>query len=156
MLNLSGMVDANLGAWVINRAYDKVADSVEAVASGGSISDNTASAIIQMLLRGDIAASQEGARNASDAISMVQTFEAAASSIDQKLIQMQELATQAATGTYSDEQKAVMQAEFEDLADEINDQETIDVARRFVAKHGERVEMLERKLKAQQEELALT
>ncbi len=41
------------------------------------------------------------------------------------------------------------------LAGEINDQETIDVAMRFAAKHGERVEMLERKLKAQQEELAL-
>ncbi len=121
MLNISSMVEANFGAWVINRAYDRVADSIEAVASGDSINDGTASAIIQMLLRGDIAASQEGARNAGDAISMVQTFEAAASSIDQTLIQMQELATQAATGTYSDEQKAVMQAEFEELADEIND-----------------------------------
>ncbi len=41
------------------------------------------------------------------------------------------------------------------LAGEIDDEETIEVARRFVAKHGERVAVLERKLKAQREELAL-
>jgi hypothetical protein len=41
------------------------------------------------------------------------------------------------------------------LAGEINDQETVEIANRFAAKHGERVEMLELKLKAQQEELEL-
>ena len=41
------------------------------------------------------------------------------------------------------------------LAAEIQDTETVDVAQRFVAKHGERVSMLERKLAAQREELAL-
>lgn len=41
------------------------------------------------------------------------------------------------------------------LAAEIQDQETVEVAGRFVAKHGERAGVLERKVAAQREELAL-
>ena len=41
------------------------------------------------------------------------------------------------------------------LASEIQDQETVDVAQRFAAKHRERVAVLERKLVALQDELAL-
>jgi len=41
------------------------------------------------------------------------------------------------------------------LAGEIQDQETVDVAQRFAAKHGERIGVLARKLAAQREELAL-
>jgi len=41
------------------------------------------------------------------------------------------------------------------LAAEIQDQETVAVAARFVTKHRERVAVLERKLVAQREELAL-
>jgi hypothetical protein len=42
------------------------------------------------------------------------------------------------------------------LAGEIQDQETVAVAKRFAAKHGERIGVLERKLAAEREELALT
>ena len=42
------------------------------------------------------------------------------------------------------------------LAAEIQDQETVQIAARFAARHGERVAVLERKLAAQREELALT
>jgi hypothetical protein len=42
------------------------------------------------------------------------------------------------------------------LAAEIQDQETVQVAERFAAKHRERAGVLERKLAAQREELALT
>ena len=41
------------------------------------------------------------------------------------------------------------------LASGIQDQETVDVAERFAAKHRERVEILERKLEAQRSELVL-
>jgi len=41
------------------------------------------------------------------------------------------------------------------LAAEIQDQETVQIAERFTARHGERVAVLERKLAAQREELAL-
>ena len=41
------------------------------------------------------------------------------------------------------------------LAEAIKDQETVDVAQRFTAKHGERVTMLEQKIQAQRAELVL-
>ena len=41
------------------------------------------------------------------------------------------------------------------LASEIQDQETVDVARRFAAKHRERTDVLEKKLAALKDELAL-
>jgi vacuolar-type H+-ATPase subunit I/STV1 len=41
------------------------------------------------------------------------------------------------------------------LAEGIDDSETVEIAQRFTAKHGERVAVLEQKLAAQQAELAL-
>jgi hypothetical protein len=41
------------------------------------------------------------------------------------------------------------------LAEGIDDRETVEIAQRFAAKHGERVAVLEQKLAAQQAELAL-
>jgi hypothetical protein len=41
------------------------------------------------------------------------------------------------------------------LAGEIQDKETVEIAQRFVARHGERVAVMEKKLAAQRDELAL-
>ncbi|MCK4959174.1 MAG: flagellin FliC, partial [Planctomycetes bacterium] len=57
-------------------------------------------------------------RNITDGISLVQTasmYEAVAS---KSLVRMKELAAQAASGTYSDQQKGIMQQEFDQLAAE--------------------------------------
>ena len=102
---------------IVNR---RIANSVEAICSGEIACDNTASLMIRELLRGEIAGSLQAARNASDGISIVQTFEGAASSISKILTQMAELATASANGVYSDEQKAIMQGQFKDSANEIN------------------------------------
>lgn len=102
---------------IVNR---RIANSVEAICSGERTSDGT-TLLIRELLRGEIAGSLQAARNASDGISMVQTFEgAASSSISEILTQMAELATKAESGIYSDAQKAVMQEQFKDSANEIN------------------------------------
>ena len=102
---------------IVNR---RIANSVEAICSGEIACDDTASLMIRELLRGEIAGSLQAARNASDGISIVQTFEGAASSINKILIQMAELAAKAESGIYSDAQKAVMQEQFKDSANEIN------------------------------------
>ena len=59
-------------------------------------------------------------RNASDAISMIQTAEGAMSVIDEKLIRMKELAEQAATGTYTTAQREIMNSEYQAMAAEID------------------------------------
>lgn len=50
---------------------------------------------------------------------MIQTADGALSVIDEKLIRMNELAEQAATGTYTDDQRAIIDQEYQTMADEI-------------------------------------
>jgi flagellin len=50
---------------------------------------------------------------------MLQTFEGALAAVDDALIRMKELAEQAATGSYSQQQRRIMDAEFQEMAQEI-------------------------------------
>jgi flagellin len=58
-------------------------------------------------------------RNANDAISLIQTADGALQVIDEKLIRMKELASQAATGSYSSEQRLIIDSEYQAMASEI-------------------------------------
>ena len=115
--NLSG---ADLGPSIINEAYDNLSQSMQSIASGKKVGGPIAHSIIAEQLRGDVAVNMQGVRNANDGISMVQTFDGAASNISSNLTKMSQLAMQAASGTLSGEQKAVIQAEFNELAAEVN------------------------------------
>jgi flagellin len=115
--NLSG---ADLGSSIINEAYDNLSQSMQSMASGKKVDGETALSIIAQQLRGDVAVNMQGVRNANDGISMIQTFDGAASNIGSNLTKMSQLAMQAANGTLSDQQKSVIQAEFNELAAEVN------------------------------------
>ena len=117
MFGLDNVLETGYSAHVI--VYSRIKDSFEAIASGERTSDGTTS-LVRELLRGEIAGSLQGARNASDGISIVQTFEGAVSSINEILAIMAGLATASANGVYSDAQKAIMQEQFKDSANEIN------------------------------------
>jgi flagellin len=119
-MGVGNVSDANFGPLFINDAYDGISDSTKAIASGQKSHTHTASSIIAEQLRVEAAVNQQGVRNANDAISMLQTFEGAANNINSNLRQMARLAMQAGTGTFSDKQKAVIEAEFNELAAEIN------------------------------------
>jgi len=119
MLELGNVLMATYNAYVISGAYNGLPEST-ADYQGSSVDDDTAVSIIQNLLHGQAAGSTETARNASEAISMVQTFEDATNTISEKLAQMEELTEQATSGTYSQEELAEMQQELEGLAEEIN------------------------------------
>jgi flagellin-like hook-associated protein FlgL len=77
-------------------------------------------AIIRYLLDGNTVESPQNEGYAREAISVTQMFAQAAASINEKLERMEELAEQA-TGTHSKKKLEAMQAEFEQLADEINE-----------------------------------
>jgi flagellin len=70
-------------------------------------------------MRSDIASLNQGVRNANDAISMIQTADGALGVIDEKLIRMKELATQASTGTYTSDQRLIIDSEYQAMASEI-------------------------------------
>ncbi|MEW6263531.1 MAG: flagellin [Thermodesulfobacteriota bacterium] len=103
--------------------YGKLATSTQRLSSGlriNSAADDAAGLAIRELMRADIAVLNQGLRNASDAISMIQTAEGALSVIDEKLTRMKELAEQAATGTYTTAQREIMNSEYQAMAREID------------------------------------
>jgi flagellin-like hook-associated protein FlgL len=106
----------------LNIHYAELAASTKRLSSGlriGSSADDAAGLAIRELMRADIAALNQGARNASDAISMIQTADGALQIIDEKLIRMKELAEQAATGTYDSTQRTMIDREFQAMSSEI-------------------------------------
>jgi flagellin len=85
-----------------------------------SAKDDAAGLAVRELMRADIAVIQQGARNAQDGISMLQTMEGAMATIDDALVRMQQLAEQAATGSYSTAQRSIMESEFKEMREEID------------------------------------
>ena len=79
--------------------YNDLKTSTSRLSSGlrvNSAADDAAGLAIRELMRTDIAALQQGVRNANDAISLIQTADGALAVIDEKLTRMKELAEQAA------------------------------------------------------------
>ncbi len=113
---------ANNVARNLNIHYGNLAQSTQRLSSGlriNSAADDAAGLAIRELQRADIASLNQGARNANDAISMIQTADGALQTIDEQLIRMKELATQAATGTYDSTQRLMIESEYQSLASEI-------------------------------------
>ena len=123
---MSLVINHNLMAMNASRnlahAYGNLSTSTRRLSSGlrvGTAADDAAGLAIRELMRADIKSLGQGVRNANDAISMIQTADGALGVIDEKLIRMKELATQAATGTYNSGQRQMINDEFQAMASEI-------------------------------------
>jgi flagellin len=123
MLAIKSNIMAANAARQLGMAYEALATSVERLSSGlriNSAKDDAAGLAVRELMRADIAVLQQGARNAQDAVSMLQTMEGSLAVVDESLVRMKQLAEQAATGSYSDSQRLIMDAEFKEMANEID------------------------------------
>ncbi len=123
MLAIKNNLMALNAARHLGNSYDALATSVERLSSGlriNSAKDDAAGLAVRELMRADIAVFQQAARNALDGISMIQTMEGAMATIDDKLVRMQQLAEQAATGSYSSAQRSIMENEFKEMREEID------------------------------------
>ncbi len=106
----------------ISSNYAKIAEATERLSSGkriNSAADDPAGLAVSGLMRADIVAFNQGARNANDAVSLVQTADGAMSNINENLIHMKSLALQASTGTITDDQRSIINSEYQLRADEI-------------------------------------
>ena len=106
----------------LQEAYGNLGTSTRRLSSGlrvGTAADDAAGLAIRELMRADVKSLNQGMRNANDAISMIQTADGALQVIDEKLIRMKELATQASTGTYNSDQRLIIDSEFQAMASEI-------------------------------------
>jgi flagellin len=122
MLAIKNNLMAANAARYLGQSYDALASSVERLSSGlriNSASDDAAGMAVRELMRADIAVLEQGARNAQDGVSMLQTMEGAMQVQDNLLVRMQQLAEQAATGSYSSAQRVIMDNEFDQLTAEI-------------------------------------
>jgi flagellin len=123
MLAIKNNVMASNAARHLSMSYDNLSKSIERLSSGlriNSAKDDAAGLAVRELMRADIAVLQQGARNAQDGISMLQTMEGAMAVVDDALIRMKQLAEQASTGSYSSAQRTIMQNEFDEMRKEID------------------------------------
>ncbi len=123
MLAIKNNIMAANAARHLGTSYDALARSVERLSSGlriNSAKDDAAGLAVRELMRADIAVLQQGTRNALDGISMLQTMEGALAVVDDALVRMKQLAEQAATGSYSSDQRAIMNSEFDEMRQEID------------------------------------
>jgi flagellin len=106
----------------LSQSYSALGVSTRRLSSGlrvGTAADDAAGLATRELMRADIASINQGVRNANDAVSMIQTADGALGVVDEKLIRMKELATQASTGTYTSDQRLIIDSEYQAMASEI-------------------------------------
>jgi flagellin len=123
MLAIKNNLMAENASRAVATTYDALAKSVERLSSGLRINgaaDDAAGLAVRDVLRADIQVLRQGARNAQDGISMLQTGEGALAVVDELLVRMKELAEQAATESYTTEQLAIMDDEFQAMMEEID------------------------------------
>ncbi len=122
MLAIKNNLMAANAARYLGASYDALATSVERLSSGqriNSASDDAAGMAVRELMRADVAVLNQGARNAQDGVSLLQTMEGALQTIDNLMVRMQQLAEQASTGSYSSAQRVIMDNEFTEMSNEI-------------------------------------
>ena len=101
---------------------DKLGKAMEKLASGYRINragDDAAGLAISEKLRAQIGGLNQASRNASDAVSMVQTAEGALNQVHAMLQRVRELAVQYKNGTLSSTDQQAIQSEVNQLAGEI-------------------------------------
>ena len=116
-------ISANIARDAIGRNNRAMSTSMERLSTGlriNSAKDDAAGLAIANRMAGQISGLNMAARNANDALSMVQTIEGATGEINNMLIRMRELAVQSASGTYSDTDRQALDLEFGALMDEMN------------------------------------
>ena len=96
--------------------------SLEKLSSGyriNSAADDSAGLAISEKMRTQISGLEQASRNASDGISVIQTAEGALIEVESMLQRMRELSVQSANGIYTTEDRIAIQAEIDQLNEEI-------------------------------------
>ena len=100
-----------------------VAKSLEKLSSGFRINragDDAAGLAISEKMKAQITGLETASTNAQDGISLIQTAEGNLSEVHDMLNRMVELATKSANGTYTSQERNALQAEVDQLLDEID------------------------------------
>jgi flagellin len=105
----------------VNRAGLETA--MERLSSGkriNSSSDDAAGMAVAAKLKADVRSLNQAIRNINDAISLVNTYDGAATEVEAMIVRVRELATQSANGTYSNDDRKNAHEEVKALIAEID------------------------------------
>ncbi|WP_153772314.1 flagellin [Labrenzia sp. CE80] len=114
---------ANTAVRYLNSNAADQSESLAKLASGSNItkaSDDAAGLAIATKISSDVATLEQASTNASHGISVLQTADGGAANVSDILERMKTLSSQSASGTVTDTERAYIQAEFEQLLEEID------------------------------------
>ncbi|CAI9400551.1 A-type flagellin [Pleomorphomonas sp. T1.2MG-36] len=114
---------ANSAVRYLNLNAAEQSSSLSKLASGSRItqaSDDAAGLAISTRISSDVATLNQAATNATQAVSVLQTADGGASNISDILERMKTLATQSASGTVTDSERTYIDAEFQELTEQID------------------------------------
>lgn len=108
----------------MKKAYERLSQAAERLATGSRINsaaDDAAGMAIAQKMTAQINGMEMEARNTQDAMSMMNTADGAMGSMQDAMQRMRELSVQASNGTLTDEDRALMQYEMDELTSFVKD-----------------------------------
>ncbi|MBV7403944.1 lateral flagellin LafA [Enterobacter sp. ENT03] len=124
MLSINTNAASMAAVNAINKSNASLSQSMERLATGNRINssaDDAAGKQIANRLTAQSDGMAVAQRNIADATAMLQTADGTFDEMNDILGRMKDLATQASNGTYSDDDRAAMQSEFDELGQEMSD-----------------------------------
>ena len=112
---------AQNGSRVANQSLQTAMERLSTGKRINSSKDDAAGLAIASSMTSDIRGMSQAIRNANDGISLAQTAEGALSEVTNMLQRIRELSVQSASGTYSDDDRANLQAEVAELGAQIDE-----------------------------------
>jgi len=116
-------VSSIAAARVLDRNQRELSEAMTRLASGkriNSAADDATGMAVAAKMRGDVRSLGQAIRNTNDALSLANTYDGASAEIEQILVRMRELAVQASSATYENEDRAYAHTELDALRTEIN------------------------------------
>jgi len=121
------VINTNVSATLASNALSvnerAMSTAMERLSTGkriNSAADDAAGLAIASRMSSQVKGLEQASRNTLDGISMVQTIEGAGKEIVNIMMRMKELAVQANSGTYSSDDRAALDAEFNELRSEVD------------------------------------
>jgi flagellin len=124
MITVGSMVKNMQGAFQLQKSQQALFDASSKLTSGkriNSAKDDPAGLAIANLLTSQIRENNQSIRNANDGISLTQVADGALSGANDVLQRIRELAVQAGNGTLNDSNRDNIQAEINQLTDQLSD-----------------------------------
>lgn len=119
---LNSNISSITSSRILSSNRSELEQAMERLASGkriNSSADDAAGMAVAAKMRADIRSLNQAIRNTNDAISLVNTYDGAATEVESILIRMRELAVQAKTGTYTSADLTNANYEYDALKTEI-------------------------------------